>query len=204
MHNLIIIHHDISGNRYERSFDIHHFLCLFVLCVAFVFVDFIFSLIICVRIFRKMDQWVTDKFYSHFPSYSGEKSRRKVLDKDRHDEYNLYLSGLASTDSAIRRQCAKNTQVREERAEQPSISNRQNERQMRRNSNEISERDSSLWNENMDLPGIFNEEMINLRNRRVAEVRQWNDFTAKKEYIKLGSVNILRNDITKIYNINAN
>lgn len=124
-----------------------------------------------------MDQWVTDKFYSHFPSYSGEKSRRKILDKDRQDEYNLYLSSLASmasSGSAFRRQCAKNTQVREENNEPTSIPNRQNERRIRRNSDQISEQDMSLWNENMDLPGIFNEEMINLRNRRVAEVSQWN------------------------------
>lgn len=131
---------------------------------------------------------MTDKFYSHFPSYSGEKSRRKILDKDRQDEYNIYLSSLASmasTGSALRRQCVKNTQVREvreEKDEPSSISNRQNEIRIRRNSDQISEQDMSLWNENMDLPGIFNEEMINLRNRRVAEVSQWNDFQAKNSY----------------------
>lgn len=128
-----------------------------------------------------MDQWVTDKFYSHFPSYSGEKSRRKILDKDRQDEYNHYLSTLAPTESALSRHCATNTQFQEERDKQLSIPNRQNERKIRRNSNEISERDSSLWNENMDLPGIFNEEIINLRNRRVAEVSHWSDFQAKKK-----------------------
>lgn len=110
-----------------------------------------------------MEQWVTDKFYSHFPSYSGEKSRRKLLDKDRQDEYNLFLSRLSSADNASK-------QVRTERDEQYVASNRSNEVLSKQSSNELSKRDVSLWNENMDLPGVFNEEIIKKRNRRVEEV----------------------------------
>lgn len=106
-----------------------------------------------------MDQWVTDKFYSHFPSYSGEKSRRKLLDKDRQDEYNRYLSRLGSAKNAFA-------------DEQHSMSKRGKEIPTGRSSKDMSERDMSLWNENMDLPGIFNEEIIKQRNRRVIEVRQ--------------------------------
>lgn len=115
-----------------------------------------------------MEQWATDKFYSHFPSYSGEKSKRKLLDKDRQDEYNLYLSRLASAGT----ESTRSKHVRAERDEPRSISDRRNEVLLKRNSNEMSERDTSLWNENMDLPGIFNEELIKQRNRRVVEVGQ--------------------------------
>lgn len=118
-----------------------------------------------------MEQWVTDKFYSHFPSYSGEKSRRKLLDKDRQDEYNLFLSRLSSADNASK-------QVRTERDEQYVASNRPNEILPKQSSNEMSKRDTSLWSENMDLPGVFNEEIIKQRNRRVEEVIRRN-FLAK-------------------------
>lgn len=114
---------------------------------------------------------MTDKFYSHFPSYSGEKSRRELLDKDRHDEYNLYLSRLASAENTFTtRNVAATKNAQAERDEQRSVSKAPSEVLMKRNSNEMSERDMSLWNENMDLPGIFNEEIIKQRNRRVVEV----------------------------------
>lgn len=118
-----------------------------------------------------MDQWVTDKFYSHFPSYSGEKSRRELLDKDRHDEYNLYLSRLASAENAFTsRNVATSKREQAERDALRSASKAPSEVLTKRNSNDLSERDMSLWNENMDLPGIFNEEIIKQRNRRVVEV----------------------------------
>lgn len=115
-----------------------------------------------------MEQWATDKFYSHFPSYSGEKSKRKLLDKDRQDEYNLYLSRLTSAGNAS----SQIKHIHAERDGQHSISDRHNGVLLNRNSKEMSERDVSLWNENMDLPGILNEEIIKQRNRRVAEVCQ--------------------------------
>lgn len=122
---------------------------------------------------------MTDKFYSHFPSYSGEKSKRESLDKDRQDEYNQYLSRLASAGNVSSRNVAANKNVRAERDVQLST---RNEDSMKRNSNDMCERGMPLSKENMDLPGIFNEEIIKLRNHRVAEVSQWNDVRIKSKF----------------------
>lgn len=132
-----------------------------------------------------MDSHEIDKFYSHFPSYSGETSRRKLLDKDRQDEYKHYLSRLASAEKAsekfaisrnVRNELSSRQKVTvAERDEPHSVSNREHDILMHRNCQDMNERDMMrakyLQNlQNMDLPDIFNDEIIKQRNRRIAEV----------------------------------
>lgn len=156
-----------------------------------------------------MDSWVTDSFYSHFPSYSNQRTQREALAKTRQLEYQTYLSRLSTknafsdgkstkrnttTNRHHKRQKlpaskqAANEQVlpiEEEKTTKTTITATNHEvnanvnddtdyhpeliKQMERDENR-----TKFLNEleKMNLPDIFNEDVINARNKRIAEVRK--------------------------------
>lgn len=95
---------------------------------------------------------LTDKFYPHFPSYIGEKLRNKLLEKYRQVSW---FSRWSSADNASK-------QVRTEKYEQYVAQNRPVGVLPKQNSNEMSNRDVTLWNENRDLSGVFRKRLSNI------------------------------------------
>lgn len=145
-----------------------------------------------------MDSWVTDTFYSHFPSYGDQKTQRDILLKSRHLEYQNHLHQLAAIEklSAVRaskRFSANNNQMKRPKIPDEPIDNAAviqiNERNLQHQNDNMSlvrrehdalfvescDRDDSrnrFLNElqNMDLPDMFNDVAIEARNRRTIEV----------------------------------
>lgn len=136
-----------------------------------------------------MDSWVNDSFYSHFPSYS-DQSRREFLAKARQLEYQNYLLRLADIDDlsssrASKRDASSGMQSR--RLRLPSVDVNKNlvdhsmstevpmaqKKQQDPFFIESYERDG-LMNEidTLDLPDIFNENVIKARNKQIAKVFQ--------------------------------
>lgn len=104
-----------------------------------------------------MDQWATDTFYSHFPSYSsGEDSRRNLWNKCRQNEYNQFTR-ITSERFANKR---AGNDVSDE-----SNTKQQDESMIQSIKKKPSERVMQLEND------ILNEEFIKQRNRRAVEVR---------------------------------
>lgn len=135
-----------------------------------------------------MDSWVTDGFYSHFPSYSQQPTRREALAKARQLEYQTFLSrvspGKGKPDGKAKKRHTTND-CQNKRQKIPT-----NEKQIvdklpkiDANTTDDTNGESEMSSrievknrfldelENMDLPDIFNEQSINERNQKLKEVR---------------------------------
>lgn len=132
-----------------------------------------------------MDSWATDGFYSHFPSYSQQPTRREELARARHHDYQTFLNNVipqkGKSDGKISK---RNTNLDAHNKKQKvSTSTPNNERPKVdlsatvANSNELDKKyrlknTSQFVNEleQMDLPDFLNEDTINERNHKLAEV----------------------------------
>lgn len=69
----------------------------------FPIVFFLFISSVCVLIENEMEE-VTDKFYSHFPSYTEQQRReRELLAQNRRKDYQNYLKQMSLNDDIISR-----------------------------------------------------------------------------------------------------
>lgn len=144
-----------------------------------------------------MDPWATDSFYSHFPSHSNQRTQREILAKTRQIEYQTYLSRLADNTAKTSKRSTSINRLHK-RQKLPVQNGAAKERvspvkeatatASKPQINTINETDHlpSLQQQQMDrdeernrflrelektkLPYIFNDDAINARNRRIAEV----------------------------------
>ena len=138
-----------------------------------------------------MDSWVTDGFYSHFPSYSQQPSRREALAKARQLEYQTFLSrvspGKCKTDGKAQKRHTTNN-CHSKRPKIPANDTMRNDKLPKLDTKQTTTTtddnngESDLSSrvevknrfldelENMDLPDIFNEQSINKRNQKLKEV----------------------------------
>lgn len=132
-----------------------------------------------------MDSWVSDKFYSHFPSYSEQKTHREVLAKSRQLEYQEYLNDKSpQTKNKSQKRLPTNTKT-SKRPKVPTKNydsivtqnkldaddNYSNDDVVKENNNDDESTQRFLRKlEEMNVPDIFNDDMIRARNEKVAEV----------------------------------
>lgn len=134
-----------------------------------------------------MDSWASDGFYSHFPSYSQQPTRREALARARQLDYQTFLSrvspGKSKTDGKAQKRHTTND-GQSKRQKIPTTNRTPNEKLPKLNANAVNEnniegdmqsggvnKDHYLDElEKMDLPDILNEETINERNLKLAEV----------------------------------
>lgn len=147
-----------------------------------------------------MDSWATDGFYSHFPSYSQQPNRREALAKARQLDYQTFLSrisplkNVSSVKTQKRATNANDGQSKKSKkptnaTASPNTNDRNNMPKL--DMHIVSENNSSTEQtvpsgrstdrsqerndyvnglEQMDLPDIFNDKQINVRNEKLAEV----------------------------------
>lgn len=134
---------------------------------------------------------ITDKFYSHFPSYSEQSTKREALAKARQLEYQTYLSRIASNGQNSNGKSNKRITAHDKHTKRPKLPINHDEKESPKlNGKHVSVAQTEATNgakaakvremtkekfldgvENMNLPEIFDEDRINARNRRMAEVR---------------------------------
>lgn len=134
--------------------------------------------------------WVTDKFYSHFPSYSSEEQKRDSLAKEKKLEYQAYLSRVASNTPNGKSKRSTDSEKSTKRLKIPTVSdaeiNKHPESDMKCNKiaqngtladewSDNKKRDESKHKyldklEKMNLPEIFDADLIDARNHKMAEV----------------------------------
>lgn len=142
-----------------------------------------------------MDSWVTDGFYSHFPSYSQQPSQRELLAKTRQLEYQTFLSRISPQKniSHAKLHQKRHTESQTKKPKEPinitlntknnelpkldiHIVNENNSSQEKtakggNSTNRTKDRNAFVKGlEKMDLPDIFNDERISARNEKLAEV----------------------------------
>lgn len=133
--------------------------------------------------------WVTDKFYSHFPSYSSEKQKRDLLAKEKKLEYQAYLKRVASITPNGKSKRSIDAEKSIERLKIPTFSDEKtnNHLELDVKCNKISQngtltdewadkkRDESKNKyldklEKMNVPEIFDADLIEARNQKMADV----------------------------------
>lgn len=148
--------------------------------------------------------WVTDKFYSHFPSYSSEKQKRVSLAKEKKLEYQAYLTRVASNTPDGKSKRSTDAEKSTKRLKIPTFSDEKTNKhlesdvkrkQIIQNGTLADEwadkrRDESKHKyldklEKMNLPEIFDADLVEARNHKMAEVRiQTISFVNHSEYEK--------------------
>ncbi|XP_055297512.1 inner centromere protein A [Sitodiplosis mosellana] len=149
-----------------------------------------------------MDSWASDGFYSHFPSYSQQPSRREALAKARQLEYQTFLSRVSPRKGKIDGKAQKRHTTNESQCKRPKIPTNDT---MQKNElpkldtkhtadDNNGESDSSsrveVKNkfldelENMDLPDIFNEQSINERNQKSKEDKRLRNIQYQQELMQ--------------------
>lgn len=134
--------------------------------------------------------WVTDKFYSHFPSYSSEKQKRDSLAKEKKLEYQAYLSRVASNTPNGKSKRSTDAEKSAKRLKIPTFSDEKTNKHLdtdvkcnkiAQNGKLADEWDDDKWRdeskhkyldklEKMNLPEIFDADQIKARNHKMAEV----------------------------------
>lgn len=136
--------------------------------------------------------WVTDKFYSHFPSYSSEKQKRDSLAKEKKLEYQAYLSRVASNTPNGKTKRSTDGEKSSKRLKIPTFSdektNEDPESDVKCNKKNKTDQNGTLadeWTdkkrdenkhkyldklEKMNLPEIFDADLVQARNHKMAEV----------------------------------
>lgn len=167
-----------------------------------------------------MDSWATDGFYSHFPSYSQQPNRREALAKARQLDYQTFLSRISPLKNVSNVKTHKRaTQLNDgqsKKSKKPanaSASPTTNDRNgvPKLDMHMVSENNSSTEQtvlsgrstdrskdrndfvnglEQMDLPDIFNDKQISVRNEKLAEVSDRNFY-----YAKFQNMSILMNQV---------
>lgn len=133
-----------------------------------------------------MDSWVTDGFYSHFPSYSQQPTRREALAKARQLDYQTFLSRAeprkakpdgkgqkrhtTNENSSKRQKPTTNDTPNDKLPKLDTISTNNNDGKANMSSRVVNKNRFLDELEKMDLPDIMNEETINDRNQKLAEV----------------------------------
>lgn len=126
-----------------------------------------------------MDSWVTDGFYSHFPSYSQQPTRREALAKARQLEYQTYLSRVtppkAKSDGKAQKRHTSNDNNSKTLNDIPNDKlpklDANTADDCNGESSRVEHKNRFLDDlEKMNLPDIFNEERINERNQKFSEV----------------------------------
>lgn len=134
-----------------------------------------------------MDSWVNDGFYSHFPSYSQRPSRQEELARARQLEYQTFLSRVTPIKSKSNGKAQKRHTPNDNSSKRPKIpttNDTPNDKLPKLDISTVAERNeqfdssSRFQNKNrfqdeletMDLPDIFNDQMIRERNQKLAEV----------------------------------
>lgn len=133
-----------------------------------------------------MDSWVTDGFYSHFPSYSQQPTRREALAKARQLDYQTFLSRVSPQKGKSDGKAQKRHTTNESQSKRQKIptNEKRNEKLPKLDTNRTDDNngESDMSSrvevknrfldelENMNLPDIFNEQMINERNQKMKEV----------------------------------
>lgn len=132
-----------------------------------------------------MDSWATDGFYSHFPSYSQQPTRREELARARQHDYQTFLNNATprkgKTDGKIGK---RNTNLDTQNKKLKVSTSTPNKEWPKvdlsaavENRSELDKKfrlknTSQFVNEleKMDLPDFLNEDTINERNQKLAEV----------------------------------
>lgn len=133
-----------------------------------------------------MDSWVTDGFYSHFPSYSQQPTRREALAKARQLDYQTFLSRAVpqkakldgkgqkrhttNENSNKRQKATTNDTPNDKLPKLDTVSMNDNDGAVKISSRVVNKNRFLDELEKMDLPDIINEETINDRNQKLAEV----------------------------------
>lgn len=133
--------------------------------------------------------WVTDKFYSHFPSYSSEKQKRDSLAKEKKLEYQAYLSRVASNNPNGKTKRSTDAEKSTKRFKIPTFSDettiKHPESDVKCNKTDQNGTLADEWTnkrrdeskhkyldklEKMNLPEIFDADLVRARNHKMAEV----------------------------------
>lgn len=135
-----------------------------------------------------MDSWVTDGFYSHFPSYSQQPTRREALAKARQLDYQTFLSRAAprNANSDGKGQKRHTTNENNSKRQKATTNHTPNDKLPKLDTVKMNDNDGDgeanictrVVNKNrfldelekMDLPEIMNEATISDRNQKLAEV----------------------------------
>lgn len=134
-----------------------------------------------------MDSWATDGFYSHFPSYSQQPTRREELAKARQHDYQTFLNRVTprknksdakfhkrniSIDSHSKKKRIATTNQTPNPELPKSDVNMVSENAIELDRNNRVRNRSRFVNEleKMDLPDILNGDTIDERNQKLAEV----------------------------------
>lgn len=165
-----------------------------------------------------MDSWVTDGFYSHFPSYSQQPTRREALAKARRLDYQTFLSRVTprktksdgkapkrhtSNDIHNNRQKTTMSDTPNDKLPKLDTTNTIDSNNELNESTRVEHKNRFLDDlEKMELPDIFNEETINERNKKLAEVNLHNFFLYLLE--KCMKVKFYRKNGSEIFYTNEN
>lgn len=124
-----------------------------------------------------MDQqsWVTDKFYSHFPSYSDQSLQRVLLSKSRKQDYQNYLSRVAvgpkksfKRGSNVTQKANKVNVIDENRQTDDESTDGVSKSKLNR---EMSSKQKAIHDrKHINLPDILDENKVHERNQRMVEV----------------------------------
>lgn len=154
-----------------------------------------------------MDSWVTDGFYSHFPSYSQQPTRQQALAKARQYEYQTFLSRVTPKKTKCNGKAQKRHTTIEnhlKRQKTPTKHTSPNDKLPNLDTNAAAHNGSEEFEmhnrfenknrfqdelETMDLPDIFNDQMIRERNQKLAEVCM--DLKISELYIDFFSCKLL-------------
>lgn len=131
----------------------------------------------------QMDSWASDGFYSHFPSYSQQPSRREALAKARQLEYQTFLDRVTPRQNKSDVKAQKRHTTNESSCKRQKVPTKDN-KLPKLVTNTVDEHNESIDMssrcenknrfldelENLDLPDIFNDQMMRERNQKLAEV----------------------------------
>lgn len=133
-----------------------------------------------------MDSWASDKFYSHFPSYSEQRTHREALARSRQLEYQAYLNNTANKSVQTKHKTHKRLPAKTKISKRPKIPTTNYDSIVEQNeldknySDEVEVNENNNYDEStqrflkkleeMSVPDIFNDDMIKARNEKVAEV----------------------------------
>lgn len=136
-----------------------------------------------------MDSWVTDGFYSHFPSYSQQPTRREALAKARQLDYQTFLSRISPTKIKIDGKGQKRHTTNDNSSKRQKIPTNDipNDKLPKLDTKSIDDVDTNGESdvscrvevknrfldelEKMELPDIINEQTIRKRNQKLKEVQ---------------------------------
>ncbi|XP_031628071.1 uncharacterized protein LOC116343897 [Contarinia nasturtii] len=149
-----------------------------------------------------MDQWVTDGFYSHFPSYSQQPTRREALAKARQLDYQTFLSRISPTKIKADGKGQKRHTPNDNNTKRQKIPSNDvpNDKLPKLDTKSIDDTDTNgesdascrveIKNrfldelEKMDLPDIINEQSIKKRNQKLKEEKRLNNLRYQQELLE--------------------